>query len=64
MDEQRTRPRFGLSSPETGKPIVVPYNNRDDYSIWRSAMNIAHGRSKSSGDILKLEAVCNQQPKS
>ena len=49
MGAQRKRKRYGLSIPKTGKPNVVEYPNRDDYSIWISAMNIAHWKIKELG---------------
>jgi hypothetical protein len=49
LGAQRTRQRFGLSIPKTGKPKVVPYTDRDDYSIWISAMNIAIWKVKKLG---------------
>jgi hypothetical protein len=49
LNLQKTRKRFGLSIPKTGKPKVVPYTNRDDYSIWIAAMNIAHWKIKELG---------------
>lgn len=45
----RQRQRFGLSIPKTGKPNVVPYTDRDDYSIAISAMNIAAWKVKHLG---------------
>lgn len=45
----RQRVRFGLSIPKTGKPNVVPYTDRDDYSIAISAMNIAAWKVKHLG---------------
>lgn len=49
MGAQRTRKRYGLSIPKTGKPVVVPYTNRDDFSIAIAAMNIAHWKIKELG---------------
>lgn len=49
LGAQRTRQRFGLSIPKTGKPKITPYSNRDDYSIFLSAMNIAHWKIKELG---------------
>src|SRR5207302_2023083 len=49
MGAQRTRKRYGLSIPKTGRPNVALYGNRDDYSIAISVMNIAHWRVKELG---------------
>lgn len=51
MGAQKRRKRFGLSIPKTGKPNVVEYNSRDDYSIAISAMNIANWRIKNGTKI-------------
>lgn len=49
MGSQRTRKRYGLSIPKTGKPNVVLYGDRDDYSIAISVMNVAHWKIKNLG---------------
>ncbi len=49
LGAQRQRQRFGLSIPKTGKPKVEPYTDRDDYSIWISALNIAVWKVKKLG---------------
>ncbi len=49
LGSQVARKRYGLSIPNTGKPNVVPYANRDDYSIAIAAMNLAVWKVKELG---------------
>jgi hypothetical protein len=49
LGSARTRKRYGLSIPKTGRPVVSPYKDRDDYTIAISAMNIAAWKVKNLG---------------